>query len=801
MRTILILLTISVVIVNAQIELVSIHQNDWQEHYHLEKAPSFFDPSGADILPLGLSKKADLSHTVFGYLPDWEYSDARYNLRYDLLTHIATFDFYVNASGNISNPSYWPWTDVINAAHAQGVKVILTAVNFDNDVIHTLLTNSTAKNNFFKHARAKMLTYKLDGINIDFEGLNSADRGSLLNGFMADLTNYLHTEIPGCEVSFAGPAVNWGGWDLAGLAESCDYIFIMGYAFYGSWSSTSGPGAPLTGGSYNISNTVNTQYAAVTTDNPQKLILGVPYYGTRWKTADANAYANTLEYLGHPRFADAQVEVQQYGREWDTKSQTPWYNYQSGSEWRQVWYDDAASLGLKYDLAESKNFRGVGMWALGYDRTRTELWDELEQRYYFDPIEIIRTNGLSVTPVAGSVSVTISIQLPEESSDFYAYWSTDGNSFSDSLLITGATGQIHGLESNQLYFFRARAESQNYSAITAVTTGAEAQVLIVDGFNLNSDGHNQYNNVLRHALALDAAGYRVASIQVDALSEQVVNITDYEIVNWFCGDQRDSTLISSSQSLLKNYLEKGGKLLISGSNIGYDLYEQGNSNDSLFYRSYFKADYRADAPFNSEHFYFQVKAIDSSLFAGIGSFYFDDGGDGAYPVDAPDAIRATDGATLNLAFNGISTQYGGCGVGYRGTFAESMLEGSLVYLTFPFETISDESVRLSLMDSVLHFFDPQTETPAPEEFLLMQNYPNPFNPSTAISYQLSALSQVELMIYNVLGQKVRTLVNQIQDADSYEVIFDASGLSSGIYFYRLKTANGFSETRKMIVLQ
>ena len=73
---------------------------------------------------------------------------------------------------------------------------------------------------------------------------------------MADLTAYLHAEIPGCEVTFAGPAVNWSGaWDLPGLAASCDGIFIMGYAFWGSWSSTTGPNAPLIGGSYNITDT------------------------------------------------------------------------------------------------------------------------------------------------------------------------------------------------------------------------------------------------------------------------------------------------------------------------------------------------------------------------------------------------------------------------------------------------------------------------------------------------------------------------------------------------------------------
>ena len=83
-----------------------------------------------------------------------------------------------------------------------------------------------------------------------------------------DLSNYVKTQLPDAEISFAGPAVNWGGWQFTGLAEACDYIFIMGYSFYGSWSTTTGPCAPLMGGSINISNTVNTQYSSVVQSHP-----------------------------------------------------------------------------------------------------------------------------------------------------------------------------------------------------------------------------------------------------------------------------------------------------------------------------------------------------------------------------------------------------------------------------------------------------------------------------------------------------------------------------------------------------
>jgi hypothetical protein len=83
---------------------------------------------------------------------------------------------------------------------------------------------------------------------------------------------------------------------------------------------------------------------------------------------------------------------------------------------------------------------------------------------------------------------------------------------------------------------------------------------------------------------------------------------------------------------------------------------------------------------------------------------------------------------------------------------------------------------------------------------LYQNYPNPFNASTTIDYQLPAISHVKLDIYNLLGQKLVTLVDERQEAGSKSVIWDASEVSSGLYFYKL-TAGDFTETRRMMLVK
>ncbi len=87
-----------------------------------------------------------------------------------------------------------------------------------------------------------------------------------------------------------------------------------------------------------------------------------------------------------------------------------------------------------------------------------------------------------------------------------------------------------------------------------------------------------------------------------------------------------------------------------------------------------------------------------------------------------------------------------------------------------------------------------------EDYSLSQNYPNPFNPSTMINFEIPKQSNVILKVYDVLGNEVSALVDEEKSAGSYQVNFDASALSNGVYFYHLQ-AGDFVQTRKMILLK
>lgn len=363
---------------------VSKHKSDLEAH-KLTTRTAANSNLRTNIIPINTSAKITPSVTIFGYLPYWKYPSALDYLQYDLLTHIAVFDFQVSQDGNIEYPPLWPWTDLINESHENGVKIILTAVNFSSTQIHTILTNNIVKENIFNNILSILQQFNLDGVNIDFEGISYLDHGAVLNDFMFDLSYYLHDIDSTFEVSFAGPPINWGGWDFEGLAASCDYIFIMGYNFWGSWSNTSGPCAPLTGGSFNMTNVLFDEYGVVTENNPEKLILGVPYYGNKWITQNELAYSDVLNHLSQPTFRIAMNQADQDTLLWDHLSQTSWSLNSDYNQYRQTWFDTDSSLGLKYDLAQNHTLKGVGMWALGYDGERPELWNEL-RKHFGDPV-------------------------------------------------------------------------------------------------------------------------------------------------------------------------------------------------------------------------------------------------------------------------------------------------------------------------------------------------------------------------------------------------------------------------------
>ena len=94
----------------------------------------------------------------------------------------------------------------------------------------------------------------------------------------------------------------------------------------------------------------------------------------------------------------------------------------------------------------------------------------------------------------------------------------------------------------------------------------------------------------------------------------------------------------------------------------------------------------------------------------------------------------------------------------------------------------------------------EIQNDVPTSISLQNNYPNPFNPSITIKYQLPSMMNVTINVYNIIGQEVATLVNDVKEAGEYSITFDASKLASGLYLYQLK-AGSFVQTKKMLLIK
>ena len=161
-----------------------------------------------------------------------------------------------------------------------------------------------------------------------------------------------------------------------------------------------------------------------------------------------------------------------------------------------------------------------------------------------------------------------------------------------------------------------------------------------------------------------------------------------------------------------------------------------------------------------------------------------------------------------VAWNADTAQIGAWADGGTGNFTLGVSSRIRNYVIFPINqgpNISgtpvtahpgDTGVQVNLTATSIE----EAPEAAPRHFALEQNYPNPFNPTTGIRYQVSGVSQVKLAVYNILGQEVSTLVNEVKQPGMYTVQFDASRLPSGFYFYRM-TAGDFTSTKSMIILK
>ncbi|MDQ7817621.1 MAG: glycosyl hydrolase family 18 protein [Melioribacteraceae bacterium] len=365
----------------------SLHQAENNFYKKLSEKESKNFGALADNSLTKSNSTSKLNKAVFGFLPWWEYVEGFHqHIHYDLLSHISLFSFEGDSEGNLKNPPEWPWNDLITTAHSHGLKVIMTVTNFDGNDIHRILNEPEVTNRLFQNILNTIVLHNFDGVNIDFENLLDQDIKIVLVDFLKSLKSHLSVINKPLEVSFASPSYGFGKWDFKLLADNTDYLFIMNYDYWGRWSESTGPSAPLTGNYFSVIKSIEDEYNDVP---PDKIILGVPYYGNFWKSNSPNPYAPVIPFSSDSTennwqkivaYREIVSDYIQYEKIWDVVSQTPWIRWNDNG-WNQVWYDDSLSLDLKYDFAIQKNLKGIGIWALGYDGNRSELWSLIDKKF------------------------------------------------------------------------------------------------------------------------------------------------------------------------------------------------------------------------------------------------------------------------------------------------------------------------------------------------------------------------------------------------------------------------------------
>ncbi len=308
------------------------------------------------------------------------------------------------------------------------------------------------------------------------------------------------------------------------------------------------------------------------------------------------------------------------------------------------------------------------------------------------------------------------------------YVSRDGYGYLGYDEVAAAGSGSHTFEAGELddepYYFKVVAvnsggESPRSLVVAAQKSGpAGDRVLIVDGFDRNARTQNErypdpfsgdpdgldlvdrvrprYNNTFDYSVQVaEAIAGSTSYLGIDTASNEAViagdvDLDDYEAVVWTLGEEStaDDTFNATEQTLVTNYLAQGGKLMVSGAEIGWDLDLQNGGR--TFYNNELKADYVGDDA-NT----YNVVPSAGSIFAGLPTFAFDDGTQ-LYDVNFADRISPLGGATTALNYLGGSG--GGAAIQFDGGATQ------IVNFGFPFETITSESSRTAVMDRVMEFF-------------------------------------------------------------------------------------------------
>lgn len=388
--------------------------------------------------------------------------------------------------------------------------------------------------------------------------------------------------------------------------------------------------------------------------------------------------------------------------------------------------------------------------------------------------------------VINKTNNTLEIKVKNDNNvtHYKVYTSSNGTTFSGPTTIIKSNLILSSVTPGQICYVKIAAYNATYSVTSAtsellgaVPCNYQDSVLVVNGFDRPITG-NTYDFIRQHGTAVKASGRNFSSATNEALQDNLVSLASYKAADWILGKEStaNETFSSSEQALVMNYLEQGGRLFTSGSEIAWDLDHSGSTADKSFFNNYLKASYVADAPNGqASTWYKSTNATSGSIFNFNDTIYFDNGTHGSYNVDYPDVISPMNGGTSTLLYTNNTSSY--AAVYFSGMFPSGTSSGKLAYFGFPFETIYNTTRQNSLMSDILLFFFPPSIPTAIHEVEKggIAIFPNPAKDRLFVRSS-QAITYIEL--YDAFGK----LVYSGEDTPPEGI--DICGFAAGIYIVK-----------------
>ena len=391
----------------ASLPPISPHYDDAARH--ASDPPAVYVVPAQTFRPSALTENAPRPHKrVYGFLPYWVKADPN-AFKWDVLTDVIYFAAEVGGQGQILKSYGWLPSGAAEApiariAHQNGARAHLAAFVPGN--IRGLLASPAARTAAVRGLVDLAVRGKADGLNLDIEPVPEEQRAEYL-AFVREVRAALGRALPGAELTVCVYAVPWyyPGYDLPELARLSDALLVMSYNYYWKGSAVAGPVAPLQKGTLwnlSVADSFENSRGHFSFTTPDKLVMGVSYFGHDWPVESATDYpSKNTGYGSAIEYRNVVAKIPAGGARWEDQSQTPFYGYRAGTTSRQLWYDDRRSLEAKYEYVNQKGLAGVMIWALGYDEGRPELWEALRQKFVRErppPPPVVQPPPPSPTP-------------------------------------------------------------------------------------------------------------------------------------------------------------------------------------------------------------------------------------------------------------------------------------------------------------------------------------------------------------------------------------------------------------------